>query len=166
MLDSRILDWSTSGDDKSYAGSWLEGQNLMESEYQESEVIGTSLQPTISPIIYSQPETFGDKLNVASSFICDAALDFDAYNTPALHQWPLQPTISPIIYSQPETFGDKLNVASSFICDAALDFDAYNTPALHQWPLQPAHETVNRRSSNQWQFDQVFQSFVLCALIT
>jgi len=80
-----------SGDDKSDAGPWLEGQNLMEIEHHEREMIGTSFQPTIPPIIYSQPETFGDKLDVASSFTSDAALDFDAYHTPALHQWPLQP---------------------------------------------------------------------------
>ncbi|CDM35746.1 Zinc finger, C2H2 [Penicillium roqueforti FM164] len=62
----------------------------MEIEHLEPGMMGF-FQPPILPTVYSQPGTVGDKLDVASSFTRDAALDFDAYNAAALHQLPFQP---------------------------------------------------------------------------
>lgn len=79
-----------SDDDKFYTESWFEDQNPMEIEHLEPGMMGF-FQPPILPTVYSQPGTVGDKLDVASSFTRDAALDFDAYNAAALHQLPFQP---------------------------------------------------------------------------
>lgn len=73
-----------SDDDKFYTEPWFEAQ------YLEPGMMGF-FQPPILPTVYSQPGTVGDKLDVASSFTRDAALDFDAYNAAALHQLPFQP---------------------------------------------------------------------------
>lgn len=75
------------------------------------------------------------------------------------HEQSFQANLSPIPYSQPKEFDDKLEVVSS---NAALDSDAYDTPASSYQQVLPPADEIN----DQGLFDQDFQSFVICALIT